>query len=93
MFPFLSLSSCMFANSSLFSYQSLSRMNHPNIVKLKEVIRENDILYFVFEYMVCFCYFLFDLFAIAFLFSITLNILSFLSRSGVQSLPAYEGSP
>lgn len=28
-------------------------MNHPNIVKLKEVIRENDILYFVFEYMVC----------------------------------------
>ena len=26
-------------------------MNHPNIVKLKEVIRENDILYFVFEYM------------------------------------------
>ena len=27
-------------------------MNHPNIVKLKEVIRENDILYFVFEYMV-----------------------------------------
>ena len=28
-------------------------MNHPNIVKLKEVIREHDILYFVFEYMVC----------------------------------------
>ncbi|XP_059063361.1 cyclin-dependent kinase F-4 [Cryptomeria japonica] len=28
-------------------------MNHPNIVKLKEVIRENDILYFVFEYMEC----------------------------------------
>ncbi|KAI3948911.1 hypothetical protein MKW92_029968 [Papaver armeniacum] len=26
-------------------------MNHPNILKLKEVIRENDILYFVFEYM------------------------------------------
>lgn len=33
-------------------FQSLRRMNHPNIVKLKEVIRENDILYFVFEYMV-----------------------------------------
>ena len=32
--------------------QSLRKMNHPNIVKLKEVIRENDILYFVFEYMV-----------------------------------------
>lgn len=27
-------------------------MSHPNIVKLKEVIRENDILFFVFEYMV-----------------------------------------
>lgn len=33
-------------------WQSLRKMNHPNIVKLKEVIRENDILYFVFEYMV-----------------------------------------
>ncbi|GLJ15405.1 hypothetical protein SUGI_0252900 [Cryptomeria japonica] len=28
-------------------------MNHLNIVKLKEVIRENGILYFVFEYMEC----------------------------------------
>ena len=26
-------------------------MNHPNIIKLKEVIRENDELFFVFEYM------------------------------------------
>lgn len=33
-------------------WQSLRKMNHANIVKLKEVIRENDILYFVFEYMV-----------------------------------------
>ncbi|KAF0921491.1 hypothetical protein E2562_007029 [Oryza meyeriana var. granulata] len=32
---------------------SLRRMNHPNIVKLKEVIRENDILYFIMEYMEC----------------------------------------
>ncbi|THG16369.1 hypothetical protein TEA_019164 [Camellia sinensis var. sinensis] len=30
---------------------SLRKMSHPNIVKLKEVIREHDILYFVFEYM------------------------------------------
>ena len=36
---------------------------------------------------------LFDLFAIPFLFCITLNIVSVLTRSGVQSLPAYEGSP
>jgi hypothetical protein len=27
-------------------------MNHPNTVKLKEVIRECDTLFFVFEYMV-----------------------------------------
>lgn len=26
-------------------------MNHPNIIKLKEVIRENDELFFIFEYM------------------------------------------
>ncbi|XP_019058475.1 PREDICTED: cyclin-dependent kinase F-4 isoform X2 [Tarenaya hassleriana] len=38
---------------SLREVKSLRRMNHPNIVKLKEVIRENDILYFVFEYMEC----------------------------------------
>jgi serine/threonine protein kinase len=33
-------------------WQSLRKLNHPNIVKLKEVIRENDELFFVFEYMV-----------------------------------------
>ncbi|KAG2261940.1 hypothetical protein Bca52824_069019 [Brassica carinata] len=38
---------------NLKEVKSLSRMNNPNIVKLKEVIRENDILYFVFEYMEC----------------------------------------
>ncbi|RLN56916.1 hypothetical protein BBJ28_00016966 [Nothophytophthora sp. Chile5] len=32
---------------------SLKKLNHPNIIKLKEVIRENDELYFVFEYMEC----------------------------------------
>ena len=31
--------------------QSLKKLNHPSIVKLKEVIREKDELYFVFEYM------------------------------------------
>ena len=36
----------------LILLKSLRRMNHPNIVKLKEVIRENDILYFIMEYMV-----------------------------------------
>jgi len=29
----------------------LKKLNHPNIIKLKEVIRENNELYFVFEYM------------------------------------------
>lgn len=31
--------------------QSLKKLNHPNIVALKEVIREKDELYFVFEYL------------------------------------------
>uniref|UniRef100_A0A0G4GIZ4 Protein kinase domain-containing protein n=1 Tax=Chromera velia CCMP2878 TaxID=1169474 RepID=A0A0G4GIZ4_9ALVE len=31
--------------------QSLRKLVHPNVVKLKEVIRENDDLHFVFEYM------------------------------------------
>ena len=31
--------------------QSLRKLSHPNIVKLKEVIRENDMLYFVFEFL------------------------------------------
>jgi protein kinase len=31
--------------------QALRKLNHPNIIKLKEVIRENNDLYFVFEYM------------------------------------------
>ncbi|CAN4077294.1 unnamed protein product [Withania somnifera] len=38
---------------NLIEVKSLRKMSHPNIVKLKEVIRENDILYFVFEYMEC----------------------------------------
>lgn len=31
--------------------QTLRKLNHANIVKLKEVIRENNELYFVFEHM------------------------------------------
>ncbi|VDP16210.1 unnamed protein product [Soboliphyme baturini] len=30
---------------------SLKKMNHVNVVKLKEIIRENNTLYFIFEYM------------------------------------------
>ncbi|XP_066375896.1 cyclin-dependent kinase F-4-like [Miscanthus floridulus] len=41
---------------NLREVKSLRRMNHPNIVKLKEVIRENDMLFFVFEYMECSLY-------------------------------------
>ncbi|KAF1871963.1 hypothetical protein Lal_00012180 [Lupinus albus] len=36
---------------NLREVKSLRKMNHQNIVKLKEVIRESDILFFVFEYM------------------------------------------
>ncbi|XP_019150203.1 PREDICTED: cyclin-dependent kinase F-4-like [Ipomoea nil] len=38
---------------NLREVKSLRRMRHSNIVKLKEVIKENDILFFVFEYMEC----------------------------------------
>lgn len=31
--------------------KSLKKLSHPNIVKLKEVIRENHELFFVFEFM------------------------------------------
>eukprot|EP00899_Mesostigma_viride_P025778 jgi/Mesvir1/6385/Mv12270-RA.1 len=44
---FYSWEECM----SLREVKSLRKMNHPNIVKLKEVIRENDELFFVFEFM------------------------------------------
>lgn len=35
---------------NLREIKSLRKLNHVNIVKLKEVIRANDELYFVFEY-------------------------------------------
>ena len=44
---FYSWEECM----ALREIKSLRKMNHPNIVKLKEVIRVNDDLYFVFEFM------------------------------------------
>ncbi|XP_039205586.1 serine/threonine-protein kinase MAK isoform X3 [Crotalus tigris] len=36
---------------NLREVKSLKKLNHANVIKLKEVIRENDHLYFVFEYM------------------------------------------
>jgi len=44
---FYSWEECM----QLREVTSLRKMSHPNIVKLKEVIRENDTLYFVFEFL------------------------------------------
>lgn len=44
---FYSWEECM----ALREIKSLRKLNHQNIVKLKEVIRVNDDLYFVFEYM------------------------------------------
>ncbi|XP_069462221.1 serine/threonine-protein kinase ICK isoform X3 [Ambystoma mexicanum] len=44
---FYSWEECM----NLREVKSLQKLNHANVVKLKEVIRENDHLYFVFEYM------------------------------------------
>lgn len=37
---------------NLREVKSLRKLNHPCVVKLKEVIRENDELYFVFEFLV-----------------------------------------
>lgn len=36
---------------NLKEIKALKKLSHPNIVKLKEVIRENDLLYMVFEFM------------------------------------------
>ena len=47
---FFSWEECM----SLREVKSLRKLNHPSVVKLKEVIRENDELFFVFEYLVGF---------------------------------------
>lgn len=47
---FFSWEECM----SLREVKSLRKLNHPCVVKLKEVIRENDELFFVFEYLVSF---------------------------------------
>ncbi|CAB1114240.1 unnamed protein product [Ectocarpus sp. CCAP 1310/34] len=44
---FTSWEECM----QLREVKSLKKLTHPNIVKLKEVIRENDELFFVFEFM------------------------------------------
>ncbi len=46
---FFSWEECM----ALREVKSLRKLSHPCIVKLKEVIRENDELYFIFEYLVC----------------------------------------
>ena len=44
---FYSWDECM----SLREIKALRKLSHPNIVKMKEVIRVNNDLYLVFEYM------------------------------------------
>jgi len=44
---FYSWEECM----NLREVKSLKKLSHANVIKLREVIRENDQLYFVFEYM------------------------------------------
>lgn len=38
---------------NLREVKSLRKLNHPCVVKLKEVIRDNDELFFVFEFLDC----------------------------------------
>lgn len=38
---------------NLREVKSLRKLNHPNIVKLKEIVRENHELFFIFEHMEC----------------------------------------
>lgn len=42
---------CILYNIFTLFLQSLKKLAHPNIIKLKEVVRESDILYFIFEHM------------------------------------------
>ncbi|KAK9805401.1 hypothetical protein WJX73_001324 [Symbiochloris irregularis] len=46
---FYSWEECM----ALREVRSLRKLNHPSVIKLREVIRENDELFFVFEFMEC----------------------------------------
>jgi hypothetical protein len=50
------VSDCIIDRINLFFFffflQALRKLNHPNIIKLKDVIRENNELFFIFEYMV-----------------------------------------
>lgn len=54
-FPFLHCFSCWCILNSYepvsLLLQSLKKLNHANVIKLKEVIQENDHLFFIFEYM------------------------------------------
>ena len=36
---------------ALLAPQSLRKLNNANVVRLKEVVRENDTLYMIFEYL------------------------------------------
>ncbi|XP_047270168.1 serine/threonine-protein kinase MHK isoform X3 [Capsicum annuum] len=38
---------------NLREIKSLRKLNHPNIIKLKEIVRENNELFFILEYMEC----------------------------------------
>lgn len=59
------------ADTSLFiSLQSLRRLNHPNIIKLLEIVRENNELFFIFEYMVTECTFFFFFFLFFFMYAL-----------------------
>ncbi|RVW34374.1 Serine/threonine-protein kinase MHK [Vitis vinifera] len=41
---------------NLREVKSLRKLNHPNIIKLKEIVRENNELFFIFEHMAHVCW-------------------------------------
>ncbi len=70
---------------NLREVKSLKKLSHANVIKLKEVIRENDTLYFVFEYMKGWTTFVFNNFTVIYKLQHCLYISLFWKRGISQN--------